>query len=348
MSKVDSSVSRSPRTFAKAKPVSMTQPEVVKTCTLAPGQDLPLVISPLMHELRLALWTADHRDIIERHLLKHGAILFRGFDVTTVEAFEEVVAAVSGEPLKYSERSSPRHEVGNKIYTSTDYPPEQSIFPHNEHSYSRTFPMKLFFCCLVPAQQGGETPIVDCRRLLQRIDPEVRDRFSEKKWIYRRNLDGRFGLPWQIVFQTTDPAHVEKYCRDNQIEFAWKSPEQLRTSQLRPVTAIHPKTGEVVWFNHLTFFHVSTLNAELSRTLQSEFSEDDLPNNTYYGDGTSIELSVMEHLRDAYRQETVSFTWQRGDILLLDNMLTAHSRSSFVGPRKVVVAMAEPHTRTDF
>jgi alpha-ketoglutarate-dependent taurine dioxygenase len=150
------------------------------------------------------------------------------------------------------------------------------------------------------------------------------------------------------VFQTTDKTAVEAYCRQNQIEFKWKGQDWLCTSQVRPVTAIHPKSGEVVWFNHATFFHVTTLNSELSETLLSDLNEDDLPNNTYYGDGSPIEPAVMDHLRAAYIQETVTFSWQCGDILLLDNMLTAHSRSSFVGPRKVVVAMADPHTRSDF
>jgi alpha-ketoglutarate-dependent taurine dioxygenase len=201
---------------------------------------------------------------------------------------------------------------------------------------------------MVPAQKGGETPIADCRKILQRISPDVRRRFEEKKWIYQRNLDNRFGLAWQTVFQTTDKTAVETYCRQSQIDFKWKGPDWLCTSQVRPVTAIHPKSGEVVWFNHATFFHVTTLNSELSETLLSDLNEDDLPNNTYYGDGSPIEPAVMDHLRAAYIQETVSLSWQRGDILLLDNMLTAHSRSSFVGPRKVVVAMADPHTRSDF
>src|SRR5260221_13565900 len=159
MNKQAGSVIGMARTFAKPSPLSTSRPELVKTGPLAPGQVLPLVIQPAINELQLSLWAAERRDFIQSQLLKYGAILFRGFNVATVADFEQVVLAISVEPLKYTERSSPRHEVGDRIYTSTDYPPEQSIFLHNEHSYSRTFPIKLFFCCLVPAQQGGETPI---------------------------------------------------------------------------------------------------------------------------------------------------------------------------------------------
>jgi hypothetical protein len=69
---------------------------------------------------------------------------------------------------------------------------------------------------------------------------------------------------------------------------------------------------------------------------------DDLPNNTYYGDGSPIESSVLDEIREAYRREAASFAWQEGDILMLDNMLVAHSRNPYVGRREVLVAMAEP------
>jgi alpha-ketoglutarate-dependent taurine dioxygenase len=55
----------------------------------------------------------------------------------------------------------------------------------------------------------------------------------------------------------------------------------------------------------------------------------------------------MDALRAAYEAETVTFDWERGDVLLVDNMLTSHARSSFRGPRRVLVAMADPYERDD-
>jgi len=135
---------------------------------------------------------------------------------------------------------------------------------------------------------------------------------------------------------------VEAYCRSNAIEVEWKDGDRLRTRQVRPVMARHPRTREMVWFNHATFFHVSTLEPSLRDLFLIGFDEEELPNNTYYGDGSPIEPSVLDELRQAYRQEMVAFPWQKGDILMLDNMLTSHGRAPFVGPRKVVVGMAEP------
>jgi hypothetical protein len=84
---------------------------------------------------------------------------------------------------------------------------------------------------------------------------------------------------------------------------------------------------------------------DIREGLLAEFEESDLPANTFYGNGTPIEPEVMEHLREAYRRETVSFPWQKGDLLMLDNMLVAHGRAPYSGPRQILVGMAEPVTR---
>src|SRR5262249_45285254 len=101
-------------------------------------------------------------------------------------------------------------------------------------------------------------------------------------------------------------------------------------------------TGEESWCNHLTFFHVSTLEPALRDLLTSELPTEELPNHTYYGDGSPIEAEVLEELRAIYRRRTLSFPWGAGDVLLLDNVLTAHAREAFSGPRRVVVGMADP------
>lgn len=320
---------------------------LVREELLSPGQPLPLVIRPAVAGLDPLAWARGNRELVEERLRKHGAVLFRGFPITSSEEFHAFVEAVVGELMEYKERSSPRHEEGDRVYTSTDHPADQRIFPHNEHSYARRFPLKLFFCCLVPSETGGQTPIADTRKIFARVDPAVRRRFAEKGWMYVRNFGDGFGLPWQTVFQTSDPAEVEAYCARNGIECEWKPGNRLRTRQVRPAQAVHPRTGESTWFNHATFFHVSTLPEEMRAGLQADFADGDLPNNTYYGDGSPIEPEVVEALREAYRAENVMFDWERGDVLLVDNMLASHAREPFTGARKVLVAMADPFERTD-
>jgi alpha-ketoglutarate-dependent taurine dioxygenase len=335
-----------PHIPSRRKPVAVSSKDLVTIDALDSSHGLPLVICARNNDLDPGAWANANRSFLAKRLLQHGAILLRGFALNRPEQFRQFVESISGGTLPYRERSSPRSRVIENIYTSTDYPSDQSIFPHNEHSYSITFPQKLYFWCEIAAQQGGETPLADTRRILARIDPAVVDRFREKGWMYVRNYTPHFGLSWQTAFQTDDRARVETYCREAAIEWEWTA-HGLRTRQTRPAVAIHPVSNEPVWFNHATFFHVSSVEPELRRQILAMYDERDFPNHTYYGDGSPIEDGVVQHLREAYKNELVLFPWKTGDIVIIDNMLTAHAREPYVGPRRILFAMADPYTRTD-
>ena len=330
-----------PATSVARRQVAKSAEDLVTEQPLAPGQSLPRVIQPALDGVDLIAWVTRNRQLLEEKLQRDGGILFRGFDVSSVEKFEEVITASCGKALRYTERSSPRTEIKGNVYTSTDYPPAYRIFLHNENSYARTWPQKLLFCCLKPAEEGGETPIANTRRVYDRIDPKIRDRFIEKRVMYVRNFSPGLGLPWSTVFQTTDRGEVEAYCRTAGYETNWLDGDRLRTRRVGYAVARHPKTGETTWFNHATFFHVSTLEPTVREALLAQFKEEELPNNTYYGDGSPIEASVMDELRAAYEQETITFPWKKGDVLMLDNMITAHGRSPFRGERKILAGMTD-------
>jgi alpha-ketoglutarate-dependent taurine dioxygenase len=309
---------------------------------LAPGRTLPLVITPRVDGLTLPAWIAQNRDGLRAKLHVHGALLFRGFAATAVSTFSDAVQAISGEPLRYTERSSPRHAVTGNVYTSTDYPAEYPIFLHNEQSYNMSWCRVISFYCQKAAAGGGQTPIADTRRILARLDPAIVDRFWRRRYMYVRNFGDGFGLSWQTAFQTERKADVEAYCRASNIQVEWKDGGRLRTRQVREAVHRHPDTGELVWFNHCTFFHVTTLPPPVRDTLLADFAQDDLPNQTFYGDGAPIEPEVIEQLQQAYLAEKVVFDWREGDILILDNMLSSHGREPFQGERRVLTTMSEP------
>jgi alpha-ketoglutarate-dependent taurine dioxygenase len=328
--------------ISRRKPVVVSAHDLIASRFLRQGQELPLVIEPKNKSLDLCDWLGKNRQSIEENLLKYGAILFRNFGIDTIARFEQVAKAIAGDLLEYKERSSPRTQISRNIYTSTDYPPEHHIFLHNENSYQRRWPLKIFFCCITPAVQRGATPIADVRKVAGDIPEKIKEKFRQKKVMYTRTFGQGLGLAWEVVFQTTDKAAIEEHCREDGIDIEWLPNNRLRTRAVREAFRRHPKTGEWLWFNHATFFNISSREPEVRDSLRALFKEDELPTNSYYGDGTPIEAEVLDILRAAYHKQTISFPWEKGDVMLLDNMMVAHGREPFSGPRKVAVGMAEP------
>jgi alpha-ketoglutarate-dependent taurine dioxygenase len=316
---------------------------VVTGPPLRPGDLLPLVVRPAVESVDLAAWAGEHGDLIERWLLEHGGILLRGFGLGTVAAFDRFIHAVSSDLLEYKERSTPRTQLEGRIYTSTEYPAHQHITFHNEFSYSLTWPMKIAFCCLLAPEQGGETPVAASAGVYRRLDPALRERFEHLGVMYVRNYGAGVDLSWQEAFQTDDRSAVEEYCRLAPMEHEWLAGDRLRTRAVRPAVARHPVTGEMVWFNQAHLFHISNLEPSVRQAMLAAFAEQDLPRNTFYGDGSSIADAVLDQVRAAYAEEEIAFPWQVGDVLLLDNMRVAHARNPFVGERKIAVAMMQPH-----
>jgi alpha-ketoglutarate-dependent taurine dioxygenase len=325
----------------KRKPIGAAAETLVKVSLLQPGANLPLVVQPATDGIELVDWARRSHEFIESRLSEHGGLLLRNFKVDGIDKFEQFVKALSDNLLDYSYRSTPRTQVSGHIYTSTEYPADHSIRLHNEMSYSKGWPMKIFFHCIKAADRGGETPIADSRRVFQRIPPRIRDKFEQKQIMYVRNYRPDLDLSWQTVFQTNSKVHVEEYCRRAGIKFAWKGPDHLMTSQICQAVAKHPKTGETVWFNQAHLFHISNLEQSVREVLLTEFKEEDLPRNAYYGDGSPIESSALAEICEAYKLEARVFPWKEGDIVVLDNMLAAHGREPFEGTRRVVVAMSD-------
>jgi len=326
----------------KREEVNLDNLSLTSASYFAPGQHLPLVIQPTMKGVNLAAWAANNREYLGNELDKHGAILCKGFNVDSPAKFEAFARAVATDGELFDEYGDlPRDTPGAKVYHSTPYPADKSILFHNESSHMHRWPMKIFFYCVKAAETGGATPIIDCRRTYRTIDPAIIKRMTEKDLMYVRNFISGLDVSWQQFFQTENKKSVEEYCRRAGIDFEWKGENNLTTRQVCQAVAKHPRTGEMLFFNQIQLHHISCLDPDVKASMLEMFSEKDLPRTVYYGDGTPIEDSVVAEISAVYEQVAVRFQWQAGDLIMLDNMMTAHSRDPFTGTRKILVAMAE-------
>jgi alpha-ketoglutarate-dependent taurine dioxygenase len=295
----------------------------------------PAVIDGCRHA-SLADWIFGNPDW-EELLYSYGYILFRGFRISAPHAFDAVLDLLMQPTQEFSEETSPRSGVTNRIFTSTDYPQKYPIQFHHEFSYRRSHPDRLAFCCLRPARSGGATPLADSRKVLRRIPADVLERFERLGITYVRNFTG-LGVSWRDSFGTGDKAEISDYCRWHDIEHSW-SGEELHTSQTAPSVVTHPFTGERAWFNSVVNLNVLGVEPKAVRDALKMLPGSSVPTNTLYGSGEPIEPDTIELIREAYAEEALRFDWQSGDLLLIDNVLTAHARDPFEGERRVVVGM---------
>jgi alpha-ketoglutarate-dependent taurine dioxygenase len=325
---------------AKRRTVDVSQLNPVTTSHLPGLPDLPLVIEPGTPDVDLPGWLAANTGAMDDHLYRHGAVLLRGFGAGSVERFEQAAAAIC-RTLFREYGDLPREGDSAQVYKSTPYPQDQVIAFHNESSHLHEWPMRQFFSCIVAAQQGGETPIVDCRQVYRKLRPELAKQFATRGLRYVRNFIESVDVSWSRFYGTDDRAVVERKCAETGVELAWEDDGTLRTWRQAPAVLTHPRTHETVFFNQLALHHPSCLDPDTRQSLESLYGVEGLPRNVFWGDGEVIDDEIVAEVRELMDRESLAFAWREGDILVIDNMLVAHSRSTFVGPRKIVVALGD-------
>lgn len=333
------SLSKSLGSFRR-KAVDLSHFNPVRESQLNDSEPLPLVMEPGADQVDLAEWVRNNHAHVEEKLQHHGGILFRGFGLKDARDFERVAAAVAGE--LYAEYGDlPRESLAERVYASTPYPEDKMILYHNESSHMSNWPGKINFFCMTVAKEGGATPVVDCRKVYRSLDPQIRQTFEEKGLTYVRNFCEGLDVSWQRFFGTEDKSVVEESCRQAGTTCEWIGENHLRISQRCRAVRMHPKTGEPLFFNQVQLHHVHCLDQGVLQSLLSMYKMDELPRSVFYGDGSPIEDSVMDHVGEIYEKHAVRFQWRQGDMISLDNMIVAHARDPFGGPRKIVVALGD-------
>jgi alpha-ketoglutarate-dependent taurine dioxygenase len=212
---------------------------------------------------------------------------------------------------------------------------------HHELSYRLEFPSLMMFACLVAPADGGASPIADSPTVLQGLPIELIERFERVGWLLIRNYNNEIGATIAEAFGTDDRRAVESYCRANAIKFEWQPDGALRTWQRRSAVVRHPVTGQRCWFNQIAFLNEWTMDPELREYLVDVYGVDGLPFNTRFGNGDAIGADIVQLINEVYEANVVREPWQAGDLMLVDNLRTAHGRERFSGPREVLVALAD-------
>jgi alpha-ketoglutarate-dependent taurine dioxygenase len=323
----------------KAQNVEITTSGLVEQTFLFAGKQLPLVFKPNMAGVDLVTWAEANRELIENAILKHGALLFRGFDIPSPQYFQRFAATIGEAPVTFAANIYPLRDEDRDSGRAALIRPELRLKWHIDDTYDGFGgPMKIMFYSHVEAAEGGETPICDLREMYRRIDPEIRRKFLDKGIVYVRNYYPELGMDWKKEFGTTSKEELEAICRRRETEWEWVE-GRLRTRCPRPAAIRHPKTGDILWFNLIQMWHPACAEPGVLTAWKESFPIADFPMNVYYGDGSVIPDNVVTHLYQTFDDIGLIFKWQHGDIMVLDNFSTGHARKPFQGPRQLFVAL---------
>lgn len=292
-------------------------------------------------EVDLVEWVRSNRNMLRDRLYRKGALLLRSVETSE---FPALVDAFTDSQVDYKGGAAIRSRVNSDTYTASEYPEELDIRLHSEFCYSNDWPMLLFFHCDIAPSDRGQTPIVDNRRVLAQVPKEIREEFAERGLMYTRGYG--YNRTWQRSYETDSREEVEELCRQEGRDCEWLEDDTLRTKEKREAIATHPVTGEDAWFNYAIGFHISRMDDGIRNALSTspEDTDDQLwPNNVYWGDGSEIDPHVIKTVNDIVERNAVQFDWQKGDTLVVDNMICGHGRRPYSGDRRILLKMGESH-----
>ncbi len=289
-----------------------------------------------------ASWIGRYGGDLRALLHEHGAVLVTGLGVRSAQALAEVRDAFGAKPADLREQFAARSEFGAGVYSSPEWAPDREMCLHHEQSYAVTFPGLLLMACVSTPDTGGATLLGDTRQVIEHLPAELVSRFREQGWLLVRNFRPYFGLSWSDAYGHDTPTAVEHYCAVNVIGCQWQRDGTLHTAQRRAAIVRHPVTGQECWFNQIAFFSQWSIDVTERDILLKTFGPSGIPFNTAYGNGETFSADEFTSLLDGYDAVLRRVQWEAGDLLLVDNLLTAHGREPYTGDREILVALADP------
>jgi hypothetical protein len=290
-------------------------------------------------------WVVDNRHELIKKVGEHGAILFRGLPLNSPDDCEAFVAAFDLKNFPYIESLSNavRVNYSERIFSANEAPADVTIYFHHEMAQTPIYPAKLFFFCQQPAEEGGETPL--CRsdvlfeKLTERCPKFARD-CDEKGLRYSNVMPAEndpksgMGRSWKSTLRAETREDAERRLRELGYDWEW-----LADGSLRATTPVLPAVFEVSP-GRKTFFN------QLIAAFQGWKDDRNDPSKAIrFGDGSLLDREAVNVATELAYQLAFDLPWQKGDAVLVDNMLAMHGRRTFRGTRKVLASLADPQTR---
>jgi len=298
----------------------------------------PLTLGPKHDNGALAI--SESKDWILEKARVHGAVLLRGFELTTAEDFGEVVLGLKLENMPYVGGAAVRRNiVGDFVFTANESPPSQPIPFHHEMAQVSNPPRYVMFYCEIAPDSGGETPIIISRKVQEFFEtnhPQVAEKVAAQGVRYVRTMPeeddvtSAIGRSWKNTFLVNSVDEAEAKMRSMGTEWEWLPNGDLKTiTNVVPAVRGEPLTNRRTFFNSIVAAFTGWVDAR-----------NDPTKSVVYADGSPIEADAILSVAEYMKRERAIIPWHKGDVLIVDNSVTMHSRNTYDSPRRVLASVA--------
>ncbi len=244
----------------------------------------------------------------------YGVLLFQGFefDSKKMKAFAE---SFSSRFIRDQDRVlvDSRDGFVSLVDGGTHY-----ISPHCEHANSPFRPDVVWFCCVVPVAQGGETLVWDGVRVWQEMSEELRTLFIDKKIRFFQKFPA---AAWRHFLGTGSTLVDVKRTLDGLEGVSYQiNPDQSVSLDYVCSAVVKTKYG-----NHEAF----------ANSLISEYKN---PRGVVtFEDGSPISETVINEIKEIMNRLTEGIPWQSGELAMIDNSRFLHGRRAFKDTRRRIL-----------
>lgn len=240
---------------------------------LSEEHDMPLVIEA--NESKgvdfLKKFLNEHSEKFIDDLSKYGAILLRGFDITSEEAFENTVLSIKGfrgmSDAFMSEEG--RIKVGDSkfvLHTNAVYKTGGTLYLggfHTENYYTPDVPEYICFFCLQPSALGGETGLVNTEKLYESLNDNLKKKLEKNTFFVTKWLVSDVVDRYKISVET-----IERICEKFDLPMIGTGKDQF-ILMYKPGIFEHPITKKRSL--QINLFELPTLNPEMRQCFMEDY-----------------------------------------------------------------------------
>lgn len=290
-------------------------------------------------------WVSGQKDELLRQAASHGAVILRGFSLSSAEDFDAVITSLSlsNFPYKKSLSNAVRVNRTERVFTANEAPSDVDILFHHEMAQTPIFPKWIMFFCERAADEGGATQLCRSDWLFERLADECSKfiRNCEQKGLQYSNVmpaddDAKSGMgrSWRSTLGVDSAEAAEQRLAALNYSHQWLDDGCLRatTPPLPAVMEVAP--GRKTFFNQLIAAYGGWKD-----------SRNDPADAIRHGDGSKLDANAVQQAIEISEELSFEAHWQTGDVALIDNTVVMHGRRPFVGTRKVLASLAEMQTQ---